>query len=76
MKYARRDTESLGKLYIEHVEAMTAEGLHSKADIAAELAWRDEQIEILRKACIGTFNGSADLYIQHMVRKALDSTTA
>jgi hypothetical protein len=27
--------------YIAHVQAMTAEGLHSKADIAAELAYRD-----------------------------------
>lgn len=31
--------------YDDHVSAMTAEGLHSKAEIAAELAWRDALIE-------------------------------
>ena len=30
--------------YGEHVSAMTGEKLHSKSDIAAELAWRDEQL--------------------------------
>ena len=28
--------------YGEHVSAMTGEKLHSKSDIAAELAWRDD----------------------------------
>ncbi|KXJ61664.1 MAG: hypothetical protein AXW14_08620 [Alteromonas sp. Nap_26] len=32
------------KDYGEHVSAMTSEKLHSKSDIAAELAWRDEQL--------------------------------
>ena len=27
-----------------HIQAMTAEKLHGKAEIARELAWRDEQI--------------------------------
>lgn len=43
-QYAQRDTESLGDLYLRHVEAMTAEGLHEKSAIAAELAWRDKLI--------------------------------
>lgn len=30
--------------YGEHVSAMTGEKLHSKSDIAAELAWRDDQL--------------------------------
>lgn len=46
-QYAQRDTESLGNTYIKHVEAMTAEGLHAKSAIAAELAWRDDKIEKL-----------------------------
>lgn len=32
------------KHYGEHVSAMTGEKLHSKSDIAAELAWRDDQL--------------------------------
>ncbi len=43
-QYAKRDLEALQPHYIKHVDAMTAEGLHSKSDIAAELAWRDLQI--------------------------------
>lgn len=31
------------------VSAMTSEGLHSKADIAKQLAWRDQVIERLRE---------------------------
>lgn len=33
--------------YAKHVSAMTGEQLHSKADIAAELAYRDDRIEQL-----------------------------
>jgi hypothetical protein len=47
-QYAERDTESLCNYYMRHVMAMTAEGLHSKAEIAAELAWRDKVIDDLR----------------------------
>lgn len=39
--YGERDAIKQGSYYIRHVEAMTAEHLHSKADIAAELAHRD-----------------------------------
>lgn len=42
--YPKQDIEELGEWYIKHVEAMTAEGLHSKADIAAQLAWRDKAL--------------------------------
>ena len=35
--------------YCRHVAAMTAEGLHSKADIALQLAWRDQQLASLRR---------------------------
>lgn len=51
-QYATRDIIELDKkggYYCRHVQAMTEEGLHSKSDIAAELAWRDEQIARLQK---------------------------
>lgn len=40
-----RDVIRQGKHYTNHVMAMTAEKLHSKADIAQELAHRDIAIE-------------------------------
>ena len=45
--YAERDIMQLdkaGNYYCKHIMAMTAEGLHSKSDIAAELAYRDSVI--------------------------------
>jgi hypothetical protein len=36
-----------GGYYFKHVQAMTAEGLHEKSDIACELAWRDKRIDDL-----------------------------
>jgi hypothetical protein len=45
MMYAERDLDMLGEYYTRHVEAMTAEGLHDKSAIAAELAWRDKRID-------------------------------
>ena len=47
-QYAKRDHRALGEHYLRHVSAMTGEGLHAKSDIAAELAWRDAEIERLR----------------------------
>ena len=50
-EYADRDIMALdeaGDYYIKHVSAMTGEKLHSKSDIAAELGWRDMQIDILQ----------------------------
>lgn len=43
--YAERDAMALGQLYVDHVQAMTSEGLHEKSDIAAELAWRDLKLK-------------------------------
>jgi len=43
-QYGKRDLELLGMHYFRHVNAMTAEELCEKADIAAELAWRDKRI--------------------------------
>ena len=55
--YAQRDAYNLdcesgdvGNYYCNHISAMTREGLHSKSDIAAELAVRDAQIDYLLEA--------------------------
>jgi hypothetical protein len=42
--YVTRKPWELEPYYSRHVAAMTAEGLHAKADIAAELAWRDKEL--------------------------------
>lgn len=45
--YAERDIEGLdedGNFYFKHVMAMTAESLHGKSAIAAELGYRDSKI--------------------------------
>jgi hypothetical protein len=47
--YAERDIIGQGNFYSRHTSAMTGEGLHSKSDIAAELAHRDIQIEQLQE---------------------------
>ena len=49
-QYATRNTIKLGDHYTKHLEAMTAENLANKGAIAAELAWRDLQIEQLQAA--------------------------
>ena len=46
--YARRNTAALGEYYVRHIEAVTDEDLCDASDIAAELAWRDREIERLR----------------------------
>lgn len=51
-EYAHRPRKEIMAHYAKHVQAMTAEGLHEKSDIAAELAWRDAQIEGLRNAAV------------------------
>lgn len=48
--YADRDPRQLEPWYSRHVSSMTTEGLHDKADIAAELAYRDLQIETSQQA--------------------------
>ena len=46
--YAERNIEKLGNYYTKHLRAMTEEKLHSKSDIAAELAFRDAEIDRLK----------------------------
>lgn len=50
-QYAERDLVALdeaGDYYLRHVSAMAEEGLHSKSAIAAELGYRDMEIDSLR----------------------------
>ena len=42
--YAERNAEDLGQVFMDHLMAMTAEKLHRKSAIAAELAYRDQRI--------------------------------
>lgn len=49
-QYANRNVIAQGDYYMRHVKAMTAEGLHNKGDIAAELAHRDQLIDELNSA--------------------------
>jgi len=46
--YPEKDAQELGQHYLNHVSAMTVEKLHSKSDIAIQLAWRDQEIESLQ----------------------------
>lgn len=49
-RYAERDPFRLGDHLFRHQLAMTAESLHSKADIACELAYRDKALQELLTA--------------------------
>lgn len=57
--YADRDIINQGPHYVAHVSAMTKEGLHSKSDIAAELAHRDIVIAELLAVLRGVQNRCA-----------------
>ena len=48
--YVHEDHMEQGNIYMKHLSAMTKEQLHSKADIAGELAGRDIVITKLAKA--------------------------
>lgn len=47
-RYENHDARKLGKFYTDHVLAMTSEQLHSKADIAIQLAYRDKKIKSMQ----------------------------
>ncbi len=47
--YAERNPTKQGQHYMNHLMAMTAEGLHSKSAIAEELAHRDIVIKEMQK---------------------------
>lgn len=61
--YAKRDIIGQGEFYTRHVMAMTAEGLHDKSSIAAELAHRDQRIAELERmlsSCIDDLQAEAE----------------
>lgn len=69
-QYAERDImelDELGGFYALHVHAMTAEGLHSKSDIAAELAHRDAEISRLKALLGDTANVGLSLVTEYGV---------
>jgi hypothetical protein len=70
--YADRDPSELEPWYSQHVNAMTAEGLHSKSDIAAELAYRDRQIRELSDALAWTAQRLRDVIARRPVRDATE----
>ena len=47
--YAERDALELEPWFSRHLSAMTGEALHSKSDIACELAFRDAAIAELKE---------------------------
>ena len=68
---ANRDVIGQLKHYQRHVNAMTAERLHSKADIAQELAHRDQLIEA-QAAEIERLRAIADAAGRYYARYAQD----
>lgn len=48
--YKTRSLDDMGDWFAFHTSQMTEQGLHSKSDIAAELAYRDKRIEELEAA--------------------------
>jgi chromosome segregation ATPase len=50
-EYSERNPIKLGDYYTKHIMAMTAEGLHDKSAIAAELAYRDKLIDEFEADC-------------------------
>jgi hypothetical protein len=81
-QYADRDAwamDKAGGYYMRHVQAMTAENLHGKGDIAAELAYRDMRIarleDAIRWACgeVGEFPGEDPARGRYFWRKELRS---
>lgn len=67
-QYADRDPQALEPWYSRHVGAMTAEGLHGKAHIAAELAYRDKRITELENA----IDKGLDLLEEHRPNDAVE----
>lgn len=58
-KHDLNDVE-LDEIYMKHLSSMTIEELHSKSDIASELAWRDLQIKRLMNIFIEVFDDYKD----------------
>jgi len=70
--YADRDPNKLEPWYSQHVSAMTAEGLYAKSAIAAELAYRDQQIKELSDALTWATQCLRDVLARRPVRDATE----
>ena len=71
-QYGARDAMELdmqGEYYYRHVQAMTREGLGAKSDIAAELGYRDWQIDDLNHALTIALNSVEE--ISHLAVSAI-----
>jgi hypothetical protein len=73
--------QDLEPYYCNHVSAMTREGLHSKSDIAQQLAWRDKQIADSKRAgveaCIAALEEeAAELHRSLLHSEAHERTSA
>lgn len=65
-----RDASALEPHYSRHVMAMTAEDLFHKSDIAAELAFRDAELERLRRHLASAQADRAEEYRQREAWRA------
>lgn len=66
-----RDVQALGDYWLKHLSAMTEEDLHSKSDIAAELAWRDKQIDELKLRLSAVVRSSLERSAEEAVKQVL-----
>jgi predicted ATP-grasp superfamily ATP-dependent carboligase len=76
--YAKRrpwELDEAGGYYCRHVAAMTEEGLHSKADIAAELGWRDMQIDRLHRVLEEKFHNATMTKLEELTDRVVAATT-
>ena len=63
--YGDRDIFQLdedGEYYAQHIGAMTGEKLHRKSDIAAELGFRDRQIDQLKSVLLDAINDLTEVH--------------
>ena len=73
-QYGNRDIMAMdadGGHYVRHVAAMTAEGLHAKSDIAAELGARDWAIAKLLDAIDHHYPDSEEFAVLYIDAKKI-----
>lgn len=67
-EYAERDIIEQEDYYVRHINAMTKEGLHSKSDIAAELAHRDISIFNLEQQLKAAKHEAVEQYLEGQLK--------
>ena len=75
-QYADRNPIAQGHYYIRHLMAMTSEKLHSKSDIAKELAHRDMLIDDLKAELKAAFNVGTEIAYRDDVIGRLENNLA